>query len=80
MQTKLTLRLDEDLIKRAKKYARNHQKSLSKMVSEYFAHMESDLPEEGPDLPPLTKSLVGVMRGARVDEKDYLRHLEEKYL
>ncbi len=80
MQTKLTLRLDEDLIRKAKEYARNHHKSLSQMVSEYFTHIESVGLKEDQDLPPLTKSLVGVMRGSRLDEEEYWSHLEEKHL
>lgn len=30
-------------------------------------------------LPPITRSLLGIARGANVDEEDYRRYLEEKY-
>lgn len=30
-------------------------------------------------LPPITRSLLGIARGANVDEEDYHRYLEEKY-
>jgi hypothetical protein len=36
METKLTLRLDEGLIKSAKKEARHRGTSLSQMVADYF--------------------------------------------
>ncbi len=36
MQTKLTLRLDEALIQRAKAEARRTGKSVSQLVAEYF--------------------------------------------
>ncbi len=30
-------------------------------------------------LPPITRSLLGIAKGAKVDEEDYYRYLEEKY-
>ena len=41
MQTKLTLRLDDRLIRDAKHYARQSGKSLSQMVAEYFSAVTS---------------------------------------
>ena len=41
MQTKLTLRLEDQLIKDAKQYARQSGKSLSQMVAEYFLAITS---------------------------------------
>jgi hypothetical protein len=29
---------------------------------------------------PITQSLLGILKGCDIDEKDYKRHLEEKYL
>lgn len=37
--TKLTLRLDEGLIDRAKSYAQEQDRSLSQLVADYFAHL-----------------------------------------
>ena len=37
--TKLTLRLDEGLIDRAKSYALEQDRSLSQLVADYFAHL-----------------------------------------
>ena len=37
--TKLTLRLDEVLIDRAKSYAQEQDRSLSQLVADYFAHL-----------------------------------------
>ena len=78
MQTKLTLRLDAQLIERAKTHARNRGKSVSQMVADYFALLGQEDPHEM--LPPLTRSLRGALRGAPIDEDEYHRHLEEKYL
>ena len=41
MQTKLTLRLDDRLIRDAKHHARQSGKSLSQMVAEYFSAVTS---------------------------------------
>jgi hypothetical protein len=81
MNTKLTLRLDEALIKRAKARARLLGKSLSQMVSDYFALLNDGADPEGghPELPPLTRSLKGALRGGGVDRDDYLRYLDEKH-
>ena len=78
MQTKRTLRLDARLIERAKDHARRHRKSVSQMVADYFALLGRQ--EEGESLAPLTRSLRGALRGADVDEEEYRRHLEERYL
>lgn len=80
MHAKLTLRLEEDLIQVAKDYAARTGKSLSQIVADYFALLTTKpaAPEEGTT--PVVRSLRGALRGAAVDETDYRRHLEEKYL
>ena len=80
MQTKLTLRLNEDLIERAKTYARKRGKSVSQIVADYFASLETPPTESGADLTPMVRSLKGVLRGTDVDIEEYRRHLEERYL
>lgn len=80
LQTKLTLRLEKRLIERAKRIARREGKSVSGMVADYFRALsaEPEMPEE--DLPPITRALKGSLKGAGVDEEDYRRYLEKKYL
>ena len=80
MQTKLTLRLEKDLIEKAKLYAEQSGKSVSKMVADYFATLNQDVSTELSDLPPITRSLSGVLKGKGVTEQDYYDYLEEKYL
>jgi hypothetical protein len=47
MQTKLTLRIDEELIERAKSYAHRSGKSVSRLVSDYLVLLpEPELPVE----------------------------------
>ena len=80
MQTKLTLRLDEELIIKAKKYAKTRGKSVSQLVADYFALLDEPLElRKREDLPPLTRSLAGVLKGSDVSEKDYYEYLERKY-
>jgi len=79
MNTKLTLRLDEDVIRRAKEYSQEVGKPVSRLVEDYFRAVTAPAkPME--DLPPLVKSLRGCIEGSGVDEDDYRRYLEEKYL
>ena len=42
--------------------------------------IEARLLAELETIPPITKSLIGIMAGSGLDESDYKRYLEEKYL
>ncbi len=78
MQSKLTLRLDNSLIQQAKIYAKKHDKSLSKVVADYFKALTND-----PKLPsptPITQSLIGILDANKIGKSDYKKHLEDKYL
>jgi hypothetical protein len=80
MQTKLTLRLEDDLIRRAKSHARRRGTSVSKMVADFFALLD-DAAEAGEDeLSPTVRDLLGVLKDTGLDESDYRRYLEEKIL
>ncbi|MFT4195419.1 DUF6364 family protein [Ottowia sp.] len=84
MQTKLTLRLDADLIEQAKAQAGRRGKSLSQLVADYFAqlnlHTNAPAVASAP-LPPVVASLRGALKGARADlgEQSYRDHLESKH-
>ena len=80
MHTKLTLRLDEELIARAKEEAGKRGKSVSRMVAEFFVSLGSAAPTTGAEPPSITASLLGVLRGRKAVEADYRRRLREKYL
>jgi hypothetical protein len=79
MSSKLTLRLDESLIERAKLAAGRSGKSVSQMVADYFTLLETPGASPPPVLAPRTRALRGALRGANLDEDDFHRHLEEKY-
>jgi hypothetical protein len=78
MNTKLTLRLDTTLIQTAKREASRRGKSVSQMVGEFFAALTSRR-STNRDLPPVTASLVGILKDRRLSESDYRKHLREKH-
>lgn len=82
MQTKLTLRIEEELIDRAKSYSQRTGKSVSQLVADYIKMLpgtEEPKEERAPVPTPIVQSMRGVLRGARIDEEDYRRYLEEKH-
>ena len=82
MDTKLTLRLNRNVIERAKIYARNHEISLSKMIESYLDSITKQQEgEKKTSFTPLVESLSGVINlPAEFDyKKEYRDYLEEKY-
>ena len=79
MNTKLTLRLDDRLIRNAKRHSSRFGKSVSKLVADYFALIDADEEIPGTEITPRVGSLIGALKGASVTEADYRRHLEEKH-
>ena len=82
MDTKLTLRLDGNVIERAKKYASNHKISLSKMIETYLDSITKQKEKsEKSSFTPLVESLSGVIDlPADYDyKKEYRDYLEKKY-
>ncbi|MBL7075197.1 antitoxin [candidate division KSB1 bacterium] len=80
MKRKLTLRLEESLIQRATSYSEKNGKSVSQIIANYFALIGEETSEAVSELTPVVRSLKGALRGGQVDEDEYRRHLEEKYL
>lgn len=79
MQTKLTLRVDDRLVHRAKAYARRRGKSVSGIVADYFARLGDKTVPADQALSPAVRSLAGALAGKNVTEEDYRRHLREKH-
>ena len=82
MHNKLTLRLEDDLIFRAKHYAKISGKSISQMVADYFAQLEvndSAASAASQKILPITRSLRGVLKGNELSQKNYHDYLENKH-
>lgn len=78
MQTKLTLRMDDQLIRSAKEYAARAGTPLSRLVAEYFSAITSRN-ERYSELTPTVSRLKGSLRGAGIDPGDYDSYLERKH-
>lgn len=75
--TKLTLSVDERVVSAAKRYAALRGTSVSRLVEEYLALASRQTDEE--EMPPILARLRGVLKGSRLDERDYRRHLKQKH-
>jgi hypothetical protein len=80
MDTKLTLRLEQTIIEKAKDYAKTNRTSLSKLIENYLLHIteETNVSEK---ITPLVKSLSGIIDlPAEFDhKKGYGDYLIDKY-
>ncbi len=89
METKLTLRLDDTLIKQAKVHAEKSGKSVSRLVADFFAAIETErsltgsaaVSQDVRALPPITRSLLGIVPEHSIidDKHEYRTRLDEKY-
>lgn len=82
MDTKLTLKLDQEIIEKAKKYASDKKVSLSRIIENYLNSLTSDKKIDNDiEISPFIKSLrTGVKIPADLDyKKEYGDFLAEKY-
>ena len=80
MDSKLTLKLDAAVIKRAKEYASNKKVSLSGLVENYLDSITSQ-EDDGFEISPFVKSITtGKSIPLGIDYKtEYIDYLEKKY-
>jgi hypothetical protein len=80
MDTKLTIKLNNDVIVRAKSYAQSRRTSLSKMIESFLDSVTKNEPDDI-EITPLVKSLSGVIKVP--EDFDYKReradYLIKKY-
>ncbi len=82
MDHKLTLRLNNQVIEKAKIYARKKNTSPSKLIEAYLQFLTSNTAvETGEKVTPLVKSLSGVLDSGKVGDagQSYKKHLNRKY-
>jgi len=79
MDTKLTLNMDETLVKKMKIYSKQNNVSLSFLVKNYFSSLVTEKEEESDFEPtPLVRSLSGIL-SKDIDKDDYYDYLSKKY-
>jgi hypothetical protein len=80
MDTKLTLKLNEDIIAKAKEYAKSRKTSLSDLIENYLQKITTDK-NNNRTITPLVKSLSGVISLPKDadDKEDYTDYLINKY-
>lgn len=81
MDTKLTLKLNQKVIEKAKKYASNKNMSLSRIVESYLQSLTSESSKDEFDISPFVKSMAtGVQLPTDLNsKKEYSEHLLEKH-
>jgi replication fork clamp-binding protein CrfC len=76
-RTKLTIRVPRELLEGAKRYAYEHDTTLTRLVSEYLRQLSSD--DDPLADAPIVRRLSGTLsQDASLD--DYRQYLEEKYV
>ena len=81
MNTKLTLKLDQEIIEKAKHYASEKKLSLSRIIENYLNSLTSDETNNDIQISPFVKSLSsGISIPADYDyKKDRADYLDQKY-
>ena len=81
MDAKLSLKLKKNVIDQAKKYASDHETSLSRIIENYLAAITAES-KETEEISPLVKSISGVINIAPGfnHKESFHKHLNEKYL
>jgi hypothetical protein len=81
MDTKLTLKLNQEIIERAKEYASNKKMSLSRIVEAYLQSLTSNDNTAEFEISPFVKSIsTGTEIPASLDyKKEHTDYLNEKY-
>jgi hypothetical protein len=81
MDTKLTLKLNQEIIEKAKLYASNKKMSLSRIVESYLQNLTSENLKNDFEISPFVKSIAtGIKIPADLDlKKEYADYLTKKY-
>ena len=82
MNTKLTLTIEQSVIEKAKKYAKEKERSLSDLIENYLKALTKDNLQNEIELTPIVKSLKGAFKAPKNFDykKELINRLSEKYL
>lgn len=78
METKLTLKLDQKVIQSIKIYAEKNNRTLSRLVEDYFRKLVEEN-KTSKKFSPLVEELSGVISETDIMNLDYTSYLEKKY-
>ena len=82
MNTKLTLTIEQAVIEKAKKYAKDKERSLSNLIENYLKAITTENNADEIELTPIVKSLKGAFNAPKSFDykKELTNRLSEKYL
>ena len=82
MNTKLTLTIEQTVIEKAKKYAKDKERSLSNLIENYLKALTKEDSSNEIELTPIVKSLKGSFTAPKSFDykKELTNRLSEKYL
>lgn len=74
-KTKLTVRVDQELLNKLKQYAASNHTSLTDLIDAYLRH----IPDQNPAIHTAVVSQLSGILSQDVSVEDYKKFLEEKY-
>ena len=82
MNTKLTLTIEQSVIEKAKRYAKEKDRSLSDIIENYLKTITRETPDEHEEIAPIVKSLKGSFQAPENFDykKELTKGLSKKYL
>jgi len=75
-EQKLTIRISQDVLDGAKRYAREHRTTLTRLVTSYLERL--GLTDDSLDSAPLTRSLAGSLPPT-ARRAEYREHLDQRH-
>lgn len=76
-KTKFTIRIEQEALERARRYARRHGTTVTRLVSEFFRSLDKEMLSQSDT--PILDELTGSL-SPETSLEDYHKHLESKYL
>jgi len=75
LKTKLTVRVEKDLLEKVKQYAVKNNTTLTDLIDSYLRHIPGQVSLEDA---PIVRRISGTI-SSNASIQDYKKHLEEKY-
>ena len=81
MDSKLTLKISQSVIEKAKYYAKSKKTSVSQLIENYLQNITENSSRSKQEITPIVKSLSGIIKLPKSydSKKEYTKFLNEKY-